>query len=612
MADFVGRSEPLARLVAAHRAVVDAAARPPAPATGLVLVTGQAGIGKTALLRRFADEVSASGGIVAWGTCWDDQQAPAWWPWTEALRGLVEQRPGIDVPPGLAALLPSAASSAGEASDPGGRVRLLDSAAGLLAAAAIDRPVVVILDDLHWSDPSTLELVRFLARRPGPGGLLLVGAYRPAEVGPDVASELAELAVSAELVPLQSLGPAEVTELVGAIAGADAAAEWGEVVHARSGGHPFFARELCRSLAAGENPESVPPVVRDVVRRRLAMLPGDVVSLLQVAAVAGSALSVGAARGGDGPVGGTDGGGTSVAGGAGVLTQAGGEIRFAHDLYREALLDDLPARARVETHRRLAEVLAGWRTSGKPVYVGDLARHTVAALPSVPVADAVTWSAEAAATEERRYAFAEAARYLADVRRALPDPPVDLAVAEADLLLKSGDARQAHALLDDAWTSAAGSRGRRPDGCRGARAGPVRRPASRCRERLVGVLEAAREALGTADVSAAAQVTAALARQLQHSVPADRPRARPLADEAVARARRLDDPATLASCLLAQHDSLWTPGTAVRRVEIAREITALTRASGDREALAQALLLTATAQLESGSPAFRATFREYA
>ena len=128
------------------------------------------------------------------------------------------------------------------------------------------------------------------------------------------------------------------------------------------------------------------------------------------------------------------------------------------------------------------------------------------------------------------------------------------------------------------------------------------------RERLLGVLEAAREALGPTDRPVSARVTAALARQLQHSVPADRPRARPLADEAVAMARRLDDPPTLASCLLAQHDSLWTPGTAVRRVEIAREITVLTRAGGDREALAQGLLLTASAQLESGSPAFRATF----
>ena len=118
---------------------------------------------------------------------------------------------------------------------------------------------------------------------------------------------------------------------------------------------------------------------------------------------------------------------------------------------------------------------------------------------------------------------------------------------------------------------------------RSAWTGAVR--GSRCRgSGSSGVLEAARRPSADGRGPVAAQVTAALARQLQHSVPADRPRARPLAEEAVAIARDLDDAATLASCLLAQHDSLWTPGTAVRRVEIAREITALTRATGDREA----------------------------
>ena len=58
---------------------------------GLVLVTGEAGIGKTALLSRFASQVSADGGTVAWGTCWDGEQAPAWWPWTQALRTLLDQ-----------------------------------------------------------------------------------------------------------------------------------------------------------------------------------------------------------------------------------------------------------------------------------------------------------------------------------------------------------------------------------------------------------------------------------------------------------------------------------------------------------------------------------------
>ena len=128
----------------------------------------------------------------------------------------------------------------------------------------------MILDDLQWSDPSTLDLVSFLVRRPGAGGLLLVGAYRQADARPEVVAGLAELVMSAELVPLQGLSRGRGDGLVAAIAGTDAAARWGGTVHARSGGHPFFARELCRALAAGEDPTTVPPAVRDVIRRRLA------------------------------------------------------------------------------------------------------------------------------------------------------------------------------------------------------------------------------------------------------------------------------------------------------------------------------------------------------
>ena len=107
-------------------------------------------------------------------------------------------------------------------------------------------------------------------------------------------------------------------------------------------------------------------------------------------------------------------------------------------------------------------------------------------------------------------------------------------------------------------------------------------------------------------------MTAALARQLQHSVPADRSQARPLADEAVRIARTLDDPAALASCMLAQHDTLWTPGTGTARAAIAAEIAGLAKQANDQERLAQALLLLATAQLEDGSPAFRAALAEFA
>ena len=105
--------------------------------------------------------------------------------------------------------------------------------------------------------------------------------------------------------------------------------------------------------------------------------------------------------------------------------------------------------------------------------------------------------------------------------------------------------------------------------------------------------------------------TAGLARELHHSVPAQRLRARPLSERALALARTLDDPATLAACLLARHDVLWAPGRAAERIDLAREITQLADRSGDAERRAEGLLLTANGLLEQGSVAFRAVLDSY-
>jgi hypothetical protein len=181
---------------------------------------------------------------------------------------------------------------------------------------------------------------------------------------------------------------------------------------------------------------------------------------------------------------------------------------------------------------------------------------------------------------------------------------VDLLTAEADARLRAGAAGVAHALLDTAWEHAAASGD--PERMSEVALGLDRIGArfAMPRSDLVAVLERAQKASAGAGTLIEAQVTAALARQLAHSVARDRPRARPLADRAVELARHLDDPITLASCLLAQHDCIWTPGTAADRARIAREIALLAERAGDRERQAQGLLLTSTAQLELGSPAF--------
>jgi hypothetical protein len=388
-------------------------------------------------------------------------------------------------------------------------------------------------------------------------------------------------------------------------------------VHERSGGHPFYARELCQLFATAGTVTDVPVAVRDVIGRRLARLSPGCGALLDAAAVAGTTLlpDVLAEVTGDDA--------TRIAAlvaeatEAGVLAPAG---RFVHDLYRETIYTTLAPARRLDLHHRVAVALRHRHERGSPVFEAELAYHFTAALPAADTASAVAWTYAAARVDTARFAFAEAADHLTRLRAAvasggcrLSDTDlVGLLTTEADLRLRAGDAVRARELLDTAWARATATGRANLLGTVALGLDRVDARFAMPRADLIAVLTTARQALHGTGTTTEATVTAALARQLQHSVPADRPRARPLAERAVTIARALADPATLASCLLAQHDTLWTPGTATARAAIATEIADLARRAGDPERHAQALLLSATAQLENASVAFRATFTEYA
>jgi predicted ATPase len=205
--------------------------------------------------------------------------------------------------PELAVITPEiAGGSSSIGSGAAARVRVFDAAAQLLRHASSSAPLVVVLDDLHWADRSSIDLLRFLAHRPEAGALMLVGAYRPDELEAGIHATLTDLATSAELVPLRGLSAGEVADLVRAVIGApvqDHAIQdhvvqdhWARLVHERSGGHPFYARELCRLLATTGSATDVPAAVRAVIGRRLSHLSRGCATLLDGAAVAGSTLQL--------------------------------------------------------------------------------------------------------------------------------------------------------------------------------------------------------------------------------------------------------------------------------------------------------------------------------
>ena len=493
---------------------------------------------------------------------------------------------------------------------------MFDAAGQLLRRAAVDGPVVVVLDDLQWVDRSTVDLIRFVARQRQPGPVLLVGAYRPYGQRPEVAGVLAELASIAEPVPLRGLSADEITELVQAETGASAPEGWARLVHERSGGHPFYARELCHLLAATGTVTGVPAAIREVIGRRLAGLSPECVALLEAAAVVGHASmrDVLVEVTGE-PVGRV----ADLVGEAAAAGILGPDGEFAHDLYRESIAAATAMDRRVRLHQRAADALLSRHERGEAVAATEVARHLTAAVPLTGPVAALTWARRAAGAEAKRCAFTEAADQLAGAReaiaaagQALPDADlVGLLTEEAELRLRGGEVARARPLLDLAWTRAVAAGTPELLGTVALGMDRIDPRFAMPRTELVAALDTARRALHGTGSALEARVTAALARQLQHSVAADRAPARALAQAAVAVARALDDPGTLASCLLAQHDALWTAGTAPERVRIAAEIADLAKRADDREQHAQALLLTASGQLESGSAAFRATLAEY-
>jgi tetratricopeptide (TPR) repeat protein len=612
---FVGRERPRRRLLAVLGEALAGRMR-------LAMVSGEAGIGKTALVEVVAGEASERA-AVCWGTCWAG--APGYWPWTLALDALATAV-GRDVAAELAGedrdLLATIVPALGPTTDLGDQrtFALLDATARWIASAARHRPAVVVLDDLHWADQSSLALLEFLARGRLEAPLLIVGAYRHDDLEPATRDVLAGLASRSEHLHLEGLDEPDVAALVANVAGDKHAERWAPEIHGRTGGHPFFVREMAYLLDTGSDAVGVPSVVRDAIQRRLTLLPGQARDVLDAAAVASNeiaadvladALAVEVDEVDEG---------LGLALKAGILRSTpGATLRFTHDLLRETLYVALAPSRRVALHRRIAVALESRADQGGSVTAAEVAHHYACSVPAGDADGVLKWALAAAEADRLRLAFAEAAGHLTRARLALAQAgvvlpkqvQVDLLVAEAEALARAGGPDHARELLvrARAHAEACGDPARI-----GAVAFGLQRLGARFAMRrydLIEPLDAARQAVAGRDISLEAQLTAAMARELQHSVPHDRPRARPLSEQALQLARQADDPAALLACLLARHDVLWTPGTAPARLDLARDIVAVAEPLGDEERRAEGLLLVANALLETGSPTFRPALDAY-
>ncbi|GAA4484129.1 hypothetical protein GCM10023094_36700 [Rhodococcus olei] len=406
---FVGRDGELLALLAAAREAGAGGAR-------VALVTGEAGLGKSTLLEQLGARLGQDGWLVAAGRCPDVDSAPPAWAWVEVLRTVATSVPVGEFADDLAPLLRDSAPVNGDAA--AGRFRLRRAVWTWLSAAAADRPIVVVLDDLHWADAATLELLGggIDVRAP----ILVVAAYR-ADESERLTATLASLARTAPLrLDLPGLDGTAVAELVRAECEADDATVDG--IAERTGGNPFYVRETAR-LLGGEGAlialSEVPEGVRDVLRRRFARLPESGVSVLRLAAVAGRESSVDVlVKAAD-----TDEDGVLDALDAGVIAglldePAPGRVRFVHTLVRDTLMTDVSRVRTTRMHARIAAALEG---------TDDLAalahHHARAGSPK-----AVGYCVRAAELAEARYAHDVAAALLTDAvtNSSDPDERVDL------------------------------------------------------------------------------------------------------------------------------------------------------------------------------------------
>ena len=435
--NLIGREPVLSALGEALGGVADAGS--------VVLVRGEVGIGKTRLLEEFAARVGEEAHVIRGGCV----EGVSYAPWTEALRRLLSTADvaAADELPRrvrsqVARLLPHLSLDEVDAAgldESGGQHLLFEAVVELLTHVASRTRLILVIDDLHWVDPASSELLRYVANNLGRAPILLVVTYRAEDAAAerDLIAQLARLATrQIALTPLEEDSTAEMAEI---LLGPDASrADIRRIAH-DADGNPLFVEELVAAFGT----TGVPQTVRDLMLARFNLLDEPSRHLVQTAAVIGATapqawLAV---------AGGLDADATRRAARAAVdrgLLIAGGDgasYHFRHALLRQAVLDELLPDERVALHAAIAAAL----TTHPSVAVGvdrvaELARHWDAARDA---ASALRWLVAAAEQAEQSFAF-EAA--FGDYERALgwwesvDDAPAVAGIDHAALLLDAADA----------------------------------------------------------------------------------------------------------------------------------------------------------------------------
>jgi class 3 adenylate cyclase len=595
--EFVGRAAERQRLVDLLERSADGEAVP-------AVVSGEPGIGKTRLCSCIGVAAQRAGAAVLMGRC-EEGIGVAYRPWIEALTHLVEScseqelRSHADRHGGeLAQLVPTFATRAREAppprrSDPESeRYLLFGAVVGLLGQVAQERPLVLILDDLHWADRSSLLLLRHVVPALAGARVLVLITTRPP--GTDTTSELTETLSDLarrrglERVDLAGLEEEDVVELLetacGDVSFVDGRA-LGKEVHRETDGNPFFVVELLRhlrergTLRRGADGRwqvtersgglGLPPTVRDVVTFRLQRLPPAAAEVLAIGAAIGRdfELELVAAVAELEPEAVLE--LLEAATEAALVSESSerpGCFAFAHAIVGHTVYERLGVTRRATLHRRIAVAMEGMPDGERAERLPELARHWTAALGGDARRRAVECSVGAGLRALDELAPHQAARWFTTalaLHRAGPDVSDEL-VCEVLLSLGQAQHQAGEAGYRETLLEAAALAIGHADDDRLFRAAVTNNRGffsalGQLDAERIDVLEQCLTRLSPQDDRRRAQVLALLTSE-QALGPDDGTRRR-RAEQAVTLARASGDPRVLASVLQSTHVPIWAPDT---------------------------------------------------
>jgi tetratricopeptide (TPR) repeat protein len=488
-AHFVGRDQEHDRLVAAWSAV-DAGGERRA-----MLLSGEPGIGKTTLAARFAREVSDRGALVLYGRTDDDLGIP-YQPWVEAMTQLVALTPDAllvehvaDRGGQLARLVPEVgqrtttqASSTQEADRD--RLLLFGCVTDLLARVSSERSVLLVLDDLHWADHPSVQLLRHVLVAEVAMRVAVLGTFRDSEVGAEhpLAELLARLHREAGIdrIALRGLADHELLALVRQLVGADLAADdlvFRDAVLAETDGNPFFVGEILRHLTdtgALQRDDSghgmglidlgaagLPVSVKEVVGRRLVGLGAEMQRVLALAAVIGRdfevSLLAAVAEIDDETV--IDLCDVAVAAALLQTTDDPERYTFAHALIERTVYDGISPARRARAHRAVAEALERATGTRPGERVGELAHHWSMVRP-LDTAKVIQYAQLAGDHALEQLAPDEALRWYSQALERLEGMPdvdrrqhTEILIGLGEAQRQCGMAEHRDLLLRGAWTA---------------------------------------------------------------------------------------------------------------------------------------------------------------